>query len=134
MRGLMNPLLLRRESRWECPNCVFTDVTVETLPHTRMHTCRGLKGLTAPMVPAGTRCKVEAQERGDYVGKELVQCDGEGRPVMSVVTTRDDGTDCAVLAPAAFGQSEQVHDLIAELGPLKAEVERLKAKLRKYQP
>jgi hypothetical protein len=53
------------------------------------------------MVPDGTRCKVEAAEREDYVGKEMVQTDGEGRPVMSVVTTRDDGQDCAVLAPCA---------------------------------
>jgi hypothetical protein len=59
--------------------------------------------LTAPMVPAGTRCKVEAVERGDYVGRELVQTDGEGRPWMAVVTTRDDGQDCAVLAPTALG-------------------------------
>jgi hypothetical protein len=44
---------------------------------------------------------VEAQEREDYVGKELVQTDGEGRPIMSVITTRDEGQDCAVLAPTA---------------------------------
>ena len=89
------------EQHWECPNCDLTDVTHESQPHTRFHACRGLLGLTAPMVPAGTRCKVEAVERGDYVGRELVQYDGEGRPVMAVVTTRDDGTDCAVLAPCA---------------------------------
>lgn len=94
-------MLLTRENRWECPNCVATDVTYEPNPHTRFHTCRGLRGLTAPMVPAGTRCKVEAVERGDWVGKELVQTDGEGRPVMNVTTTRDDGTDVAVFAPCA---------------------------------
>lgn len=53
------------------------------------------------MVPADTNCKVEAVERGDYVGREQVQTDGEGRPVMSVQVTRDDGIDCAVLAPLA---------------------------------
>jgi hypothetical protein len=53
------------------------------------------------MVPAGTSCKVEAVERGDYVGRETVQTDGEGRPVQSVVTTRDDGQDCTVYAPTA---------------------------------
>jgi hypothetical protein len=58
------------------------------------------------MVPAGTRCKVEAVERGDWVGKERVQLDGEGRPVMSVVTTRDDGQDCTVLAPSATALRE----------------------------
>jgi hypothetical protein len=94
-------VLLLPEQRWSCPNCTATDVTRDAEPHTRFHSCRGLRGLTAPMVPAGTSCKVEAVERGDYVGAELVQTDAEGRPVMSVVTTRDNGTDCAVFAPTA---------------------------------
>lgn len=94
-------LLLTSEHRWECPNCDLTQVTHESRPHTRFHACRGLRGLTAPMVTAGVRCKVEAVERDDYVGAELVQTDGEGRPVMNVTTTRDDGTDVAVFAPCA---------------------------------
>lgn len=97
----MGAFALAAERRWECPNCDFTDVTHEAAPHTRFHNCPGLAGLSAPMVPAGTRCKVEAVERGDYVGGQLVQTDGNGRPVMSVVTTRDDGTDAAVYAPTA---------------------------------
>lgn len=107
----MNSAMMLRppERRWECPNCTATDVTREALPHVRFHSCRGLKGLTAPMVPAGTRCKVIAVERGDYVGDELVQTDGEGRPVMSVVTVRDDGMDCAVLAPTARFTKEEAH-------------------------
>lgn len=102
----MDVPLLTREHRWECPNCDLTQVTHQVEPHTRFHACRGLKGLTAPMVPAGTRCKVEAVERGDWVGKETVQTDGDGRPVMSVVTTRDNGTDVAVFAPCATGGRE----------------------------
>lgn len=51
------------------------------------------------MVPEGTRCDVYAVEREDYVGKEHVQTDGDGRPIMSVITEREDGQDCAVLAP-----------------------------------
>lgn len=98
--------LLSPERRWECPNCTATHITRETQPHTPFHTCRGLRGLTAPFVPAGTKAKVEAMERGDYVGHELVQTDGEGRPVMAVVTTRDEGQDCAVLAPTARGSVE----------------------------
>jgi hypothetical protein len=94
-------VLLNPERRWECPNCTFTDVTHEMNPHSRFHSCRGLKGLTAPMVPAGTKAKVIAREREDYVGKENVQVDGEGRPIMSIITERDDGQDCAVLAPMA---------------------------------
>jgi hypothetical protein len=93
--------VLAVEHRWVCPNCDFTDRTVTVEPHSRFHACRGLRGLSAPMVPAGTACKVEARDREDYVGRELVQKDGEGRPVMSIVTTRDEGMDCAVLAPTA---------------------------------
>ena len=99
--------LLNPTHRWECPNCGGMDVTHEVRPHTRMHTCPGLKGLTAPMVPAGTRCEVKAVERGDYVKKDLVQTDGEGRPWMAVVTTRDDGMDCTVLAPTATITKEE---------------------------
>lgn len=99
----MAPVLLgSRERRWSCPNCATTDVTDARIGN-RFHVCRGLRGLTAPMVPAGTSAKVEARERDDYVGRDMVQTDGEGRPVMSVVTTRDDGRDVAVLAPCATG-------------------------------
>lgn len=94
------PILSPRQE-WYCPNCDVTDVT-PPLPN-RFHACRGLRGLTAPMIPAGTRAKVEARERDDYVGDELVQYDGEGRAMMSVITTRDDGEDCVVLAPTARG-------------------------------
>lgn len=92
---------LANEHRWECPNCDLEDVTHDAQPHSRFHNCRGLKGLSAPMVPAGTRCKVEPVERGDYTNGDVVQRDGEGRVVMSVVTTRDEGQDCAVMAPCA---------------------------------
>lgn len=97
----MNLPILNPEQRWQCPNCDATDVTHEAQPHTRFHNCRGLKGLTAPFVPAGTRCKVEAVEREDYVGREIVTTDGEDRPIMAVETTRDDGNDVAVFAPCA---------------------------------
>jgi hypothetical protein len=96
------PVLLQApERRWECPNCPAQEVTREVQPHTRYHSCGGLRGgLTAPMVPAGTRCKVEAVEREDFIGSEVVQLH-QGRPVMSVRTTRDDGEDVAVFAPLA---------------------------------
>jgi hypothetical protein len=100
------PLLAAPVRRWECPNCDLQQVTRETLPHSRFHNCAGLAGLSAPMVPAGTRCKVEAVEREDYIGAELVQTDGNGRPVMAIVTTRDEGQDCTVLAPCATARSQ----------------------------
>ena len=97
--------ILQPEHRWECPNCDFHKVTYESRPHTPFHPCSGLKGLTSPMVPVGTSCKIEAVEREDYIGREQVQLH-QGRPVMSVVTTRDDGQDCAVFAPAATAKEE----------------------------
>jgi len=94
-------LLAAPVRHWECPNCDLTQTTCEAEPHTRFHACPGLAGLTAPMVPAGTACKVEAVERQDYIGGEDIQYDGNGRPIMAVVTTRDDGNDVAVYAPTA---------------------------------
>lgn len=97
----MNEPILRREQRWECPNCTMTDVTYDPRPHSQMHTCSGLKGMTTPFVPAGTKCKIEAHEREDYIGQDNVQLDADGRPIMSAITTRDDGQDCTVYAPVA---------------------------------
>ena len=64
-------------------------------------TLRTLGGLTTPYVRKGTAAKHEAVLREDYVGDELVQTDDTGRPVMSIVTTRDNGQDVRVFAPAA---------------------------------
>lgn len=101
----MNLPLLATERRWYCPNCQVESVTHEARPHSRFHVCKGLRGLTAPMIPVGTRAKVEAREREDYVGYERVRLDPEKlRPVMSVVTTRDDGQDAIVFAPTATGR------------------------------
>jgi hypothetical protein len=57
------------------------------------------------MVADGTRCKVEMVAYEDYEGPtQMLQFDGEGRAASAVVTTRDDGNDCAVLAPCALGR------------------------------
>jgi hypothetical protein len=66
-----------------------------------MHPCPKIAGLMTPLLKEGVRAKIEVVERPDYVGGELVQVDGNGRPIMSVVTTRDDGQDCTVFAPVA---------------------------------
>lgn len=97
----MSAVLLAPQ-RWVCPNCDLEQVAQGTKPGTLFHNCAGLRGLTAPMVPAGTACKVEAVVREDYVGAEMVQYDGAGRPISSVVTTREDGNDVVVLAPTAL--------------------------------
>jgi hypothetical protein len=92
-------------TRWECPNCDLQQATRVAGPHSRFHSCAGLAGLTAPMVPEGSRVKVTAHEREDYIGSEDVQVDGNGRPVMQVITERPDGTDVIVFAPTAHSGS-----------------------------
>ena len=96
----MIPILLSKR-RWSCPNCPLEEETGPVA--NRYHQCAGLRGLTAPLVLAGTRAKVESREREDYVGTEDVFLH-EGRPVMSVVTTRDDGQDVTVFAPTAHAR------------------------------
>lgn len=92
--------------RWQCPRCGLTHQTADARPHVPMHACPRLRGLTTPFVREGQSAKVELREREDYVGGEAVQLDPEqGRPVMSVVTTRDDGQDVVVFAPTAVARS-----------------------------
>lgn len=97
-------MVLQATQRWVCPNCPATEVTQGQA--NRFHTCRGLRGLHAPMVLEGTRCKVIAVEREEYVGREDVQTDADGRPVMAVLTVREDGQDCVVYAPTAHLRSD----------------------------
>lgn len=98
-------LLEPPEQRWSCPNCTVTDRTFGQ-PN-RFHRCAGLGGLLAPLVPDGADCVVEAVERQDYVGRERVVLDADGRPVMAVVTRRADGSnDVVVNVPTATARAE----------------------------
>lgn len=90
------PLLHRT---WACPSCDAAARTVDS--KTPMHPCKGLAGLLAPLVPAGQRAKHTAVERGDWIGRELVQFDANGRPMMSVQTETDDSLSTTVFAPTA---------------------------------
>lgn len=93
-------LLEPPEQRWSCPNCTTVDTT-RGKPN-RFHRCSGLAGLLAPLVPAGTDAVVETVVRQDYIGRENVVLDGDGRPVMAVVTRRADGSnDVMVNVPTA---------------------------------
>lgn len=94
--------------RFGCPNCAAAVATPAGEARTPLHPCPGMAGLVVPMVPAGVRAEHRVRLREDYVGGEMVARDGEGRVVMSVVTTRDDGEDCTVYAPCAMltGRSE----------------------------
>jgi hypothetical protein len=95
-----------RITEWRCPECGATDQTREARPHSRMHICPKLHGLTVPMVEAGIRAKVTAKLREDYVGTEKVQtAPFDGRPYMAVVTEREHGQDVAVFAPTATGDA-----------------------------
>jgi hypothetical protein len=87
---------------WVCAQgCPVRDRTPGTAPN-RFHHCAALGGLTAPLVPEGSVARVRAVVREDYVGPEIVQYDGEGRPVTAIVTERPDGSnDVAVMAPTA---------------------------------
>ncbi len=96
-------LLEPPQTHWGCPSCDLHEVTRESSPHSRMHSCPGMAGLTVPMVPAGMRAEHRATEREDYIDGEQVQLDDNGRPVMSVTTTTDDREDLTVYAPTALG-------------------------------
>jgi hypothetical protein len=98
---MMNGHLIAVNREWYCPNCDIVDTTHEARPHTQFHQCPGLRGLAAPLLEKGIKAKVEAHDREDYVGKDIPQVDEDGRPVMSITTTRDDGMDTMVLAPTA---------------------------------
>jgi hypothetical protein len=102
----MRTPIVTRVVRWYCPNCPLESVSVQQAPKVgggsaRFHPCPGLAGIMAPMIEVGVRCKVVAVEREDYLGSEVVRTDANGRPVMSVVTVRDNGQDCIAFAPTA---------------------------------
>lgn len=99
------PILEPAVTRWECGHCSYTDTTRVAEPHSRFHHCAGL-GITAPMVREGSGARTVANDREDYVGKEVVQTNDNGRPVMSITTEYPDGhTDLVVLAPIATTRS-----------------------------
>lgn len=89
--------LLETFDAWYCPNCDVTDRTKSLPPGaSRFHTCAGLHMLTAPLIREGTVCKVEAEEREDYLNGEIQATGDDGKPYMAVRTTRSDGDDLAV--------------------------------------
>jgi hypothetical protein len=88
-------------TRWVCANgCGISDLTPAGVSN-RFHACSALAGILAPLVPEGQRCEVLAVEREDYIGDQIVRRDGNGRPVMAVITVRDEGEDRVVFAPTA---------------------------------
>ena len=107
----MRGVALTPRVRWSCPNCDCRSTSREARPHSQMHTCPGLGGILAPLVPEGMRCKVEAIEREDAVGSEQgIRFDEHGRAIMAVRTMRDDGYDTAVFAPSATMTRDEAED------------------------
>lgn len=93
-------LLLDAWQDWSCPNCWAHDRTRPIPPNaSRFHPCPGLHGLTAPLIRAGTDCKVYAVERGDYLGQAEQRCGDDGKPYTSVVTQRADGSNDLAVFP-----------------------------------
>lgn len=85
---------------WYCPACNVESVTKLAKPHTEMHNCAGIGGLTAPLVERGVDARHKLVVRDDYVGSENGLVYVDGRPITSLVTERADGsTDCTVYAP-----------------------------------
>ena len=102
----MSAFLLDVWVDWYCPNCGATERTRPVPPGaSRMHTCPRLHMLVAPLVPAGSDCKVFAVERGDDLGDEQQRTGDDGKPYMSVVVERADGSNDACVFPgvAVFG-------------------------------
>ncbi len=93
--------ILSRVREYYCPSCHMTEHAEVPLRGMRMHTCPKMGYLTTPLLPVGVKAKHERHEREDYIGHEKVRLDADGRPVMSITTTRDDGQDCTVFAPTA---------------------------------
>lgn len=92
---------------WHCPKCDAAARTVDAkLPH---HPCPGMAGLMVPLVRVGSRTRLVRHEREDYVGKEDVRLDDNGRPVMAVSVEHADGSeDRTVYAPTATISAEEV--------------------------
>jgi hypothetical protein len=94
--------LLDAYQDWLCPNCGLEERSRPLPPGaSRYHTCPKLHMLSAPLVRAGTRCKVEAEERADYLNGEIQATGDDGRPYMAVRTTYGDHDDLMVNAGLA---------------------------------
>lgn len=97
--------LLEAWTDWECPACGAEERTPAMPANAdRLHNCPKLHGLIAPMVRAGTDCKLVASRREDYLGDEAQRTGDDGKPYMNVTTVHADGhTDLAVFSPVARG-------------------------------
>lgn len=94
---------------WECPQCPTMTRTVDaSVP---LHACPSVGGLMVPLVPQGQKARHVVIERGDYVGRNLVNTDAHGRPVSAVYTERPDGShDTCAYPDTATADAEQIEE------------------------
>ncbi len=89
-----------------CPECPVTLYVAPKMngDHRKpvLHKCSGHGGMLLPMVQDGSKAKVKVVEREDYIGTEQPLMH-DGRPIMAVTITREDGEDRMVFAPPALG-------------------------------
>lgn len=93
--------MIGRMRMWECTRCDVTSATADAQPGIPMHDCPGMAGMRIPFSPAGQSAKVTMHEREDYVGREDVQRDADGRVWMACTVTTDQAEHLAVYAPTA---------------------------------
>lgn len=86
---------------WYCPECPIQHVTKILQPCSPLHFCTSstMRGAMTPLVERGVKARLRINRREDYQGTDILTTDGEGRPVMSITTQRDDGEDCHAFAP-----------------------------------
>jgi len=84
---------------WVCPSCGLREQAKGQ--QNRFHQCGRQRGMTVPLVLEGTAAKHVLVERDDYEGSQVAQRDENGKVIMSILTIRDEGQDCTVLAPTA---------------------------------
>lgn len=93
---------------WHCPHCpAMAHTTDESTP---LHLCPDLAGLAVPLVPEGMKARLVVIEREDYLGKERVTYDGNGRPVVGVITERVHGFDTTVYLTTATASVDDLEE------------------------
>lgn len=94
---------------WECEKCSATARTVDaSMP---LHPCPSVAGLMVPLVPPGSKTRHVVMERGDYVGRNRVNTDDNGRPVSAVYTERPDGSfDTCAYPDTAVADADDIEE------------------------
>lgn len=110
---MQHRVVLERIVDWTCPPCGLTDQSKVPVANigggaARLHPCRAFGGMLSPMVPTGTKVKITAHEREDYIGQDRVQLNASGRPIMSITVEREDGLDTVVFAPTATASARSL--------------------------